>query len=290
MKVYILLILLIGFNSFAQTICSDANLPTLTDAGLNAFSENEFTKSFQGSSITVIGEIHFYTDLKPRLDFIQQWKQKALGKKCVAYEWAKKEYDFVEFMNRIKKNIDAIKGPAYAAGNPQLKVEDIQKLAAAFEQIYNYYWPMAELTQNLNMKAVMVDSADHNFTSSKSMDERNLAMAENLNILLKSGECDSILFFVGKAHLAKNTDSSTRVQDLARSLGISVNTINLQMTNETVPYAVRSWSICPISQSLKLADYAFLKNDQLVGDYTLFPYMMNDLTRWKDFDYTLLVP
>lgn len=274
----------------AQTICSDANLANLVNTGNHAFSENELTNSLKNSEIIIAGEIHFYTDLKPRLDLIKHFQKTAVGKKCVAYEFAAREYDFIEFMDRIKKNIEATKDPNFFAANPQIKPGDVQKLVSAFEQIYNYYWPMADLTRNLGMKAIMVDNKGHTFTSEKTMDERNSAMAENLSISIKNGDCDSILFFVGKAHLSKQPDSTTKVQELVKGLIAKVTTVNLQMTKETFPYGIRSWSICPSSQAVKPSDYAFIKNSELARDYALFPSMLNDTTKWKDFDYTLLVP
>lgn len=291
MKKFVFLFLFIfGSNSFAQSICSDPNVPTLVNTGLHAFSDNEFTKSIETSAVNIVGEIHFFTELQARLELIKKFNSIAKGKKCVAYEWAKKEYDFIEFMNRIKQSINGIKESAFAAENPQIKAADIQHLVPIFEQIYDYYWPMAELTQVLGMKAVMVDHKDHNFTSAKSMDERNSGMAENLYTLLKNQDCDSILFFVGKAHLARNTDSTTRVQDLVRAKNISVNTISLQMTRESLPLVIRSWTICQNLNSIKLNDYAFIKNSELTDDHVLFPYMQNELTTWKDFDFTLLAP
>lgn len=292
MKFWIVLLLVTGsgVNSFAQSICSASNLELLVTSGLPAFVENEFTHQIENSKVVVVGEIHFYTELNPRLDTIKQFNALAYGKKCVAYEWAVQDYDFIEFLDRISKFISSLKDGSFQKSNPSVTDKNVDNLLASFQQVYDYYWPMAELTQKLGMKAVMIDHKDHNFNSSKTMDERNVAMAENINVLISNGSCDSVLFFVGKAHLAKNTDSTTRVQDLIRSHNLNAITVNLQMTNEGLPVQARSWSICPISQALKLKDYAFFKNSELEQNYTLFPYMLNDQTTWKDFDFTLLSP
>lgn len=292
MKAWIVLLLVFGsgVNSFAQAICSSSNLSSLVRSGTPAFIENEFTQQIQASKITVVGEIHFYTELNPRLEIIRQFNALKPGKKCVAYEWAAQEYDFIEFLNRFNKLISALKDGSFKKSNPNLTEKNVEDLLASSQQVYEYYSPMAELTQKLGMKAVMVDHKDHNFNSSKTMDERNGAMAENLNALISNGSCESILYFVGKAHLAKNTDSTTRIQDLIRERNLKVTTVNLQMTNENLPLAVRSWSICPMSHTLKLKDYAYFKNSDLEQNYTLFPYMQNDRTAWKDFDFSLLSP
>lgn len=292
MKLWIVLLLIVGCgaNSFAQSICSASNLELLVTSGMPAFAKNEFTHQLANSKVVVAGEIHFYTELKSRLDTIKQFNALAYGKKCIAYEWAVQDYDFIEFLNRISILISSLKDGSFQKSNPSVTNNNVDKLLASFQQVYDYYWPMAELTQKLGMKAVMVDHKDHSFSSSKTMDERNVAMAENINALFSNGSCDSLLFFVGKAHLAKNTDSTTRVQDLIKSHNLNAITVNLQMTNESLPVQIRSWSICPISQSLKLKDYAFFKNTELEQNYTLFPYMQNEQITWKDFDFTLLSP
>lgn len=278
-------------HSLAQSICSDSNLRSLVSSGIPAFSKNELTDRIENSKVTVVGEIHFYTDLNPRLDVIRQFNNFGRGKKCVAYEFANVEgHDFSDFMSRIKTKLEGLKDGSIQKQFPELSDDLIKQLVNSFGQIYDYYGPMSELTSSLGMKAVMVDHKDHNFETSRTMDERNVAMSENLESLISNGVCDSILFFVGKAHAAKNMDSTTRVQDLIKARDLSVVTINLQMTEETLPAAAKSWSICPILQSLKLTDYAFFKNVELERDYTLFPYMLNDRTKWKDFDFTLLAP
>ncbi len=281
---------LLSIYAFAQPwICEDPNIGQLVADGSPGFSQKLFKETVSSAKILIAGEVHFYTDLKPRLDLINNYNMHQAGKKCVAFEFAFRNHGFEETLGKIKARITAMKSIEFITAHPELKKEDLDAAIAAYQPIIDYYQPMSDSAIALGIKSKQVDHKDHWDVPNQSMDERNKAMAENLKALIDSGDCDSVLFFVGKAHLAINADSTTRVQDLLRIKNITTTTINLQMTTETLPYGARSWSLCPFS-SKKLSDYSFIKNDKLSGDPLLFPFMNKTGVRWKDFDFTLLTP
>lgn len=283
-SVIFIFLALVATTAYAESICSQAQMENLVKVGTPAFANDVLTSQIQSNKVFVVGEIHFYTDLKPRLDLISEYRRLAGTNACVAFELAARPVGTEVSLATLKSGIESLE-----ANEEFKKVPSRDAVISSLKQLYDYYFPMVDYVVKLGLKARSVDHKDH-FDKSQTMEERNQAMAENISSLIKNGDCSSVLFFVGKAHLSRNLDSPTRVQDLIRGLGISTVTAHLQMTKESLPDGVRSWSICPFAAKIKLSDYAVISNKSLNNDPYLFPNLIGDLTKWKDFDFSLLAP
>lgn len=276
---------MLSSQAFSADICSQNNMDQLVAAGLEGLEDKRLAADIQKAQVAIIGEIHFETSLQPRLDVIKAFRNLHPGVVCAAFEFPVRDYSFTETLVRfgqMKNDIVSLKN----------LTPEQQEGVKGIDTLLNYYGPMEKYARDLGMRTVTVDHFD-NYTKDLTIDERNEAMATNIDRLLKAKQCDSVIFFVGKAHLAKNYDSKTRVQDLVRAKGVAVTSVNLQMTSQELNLTnmnYRSWSVCRRLAKVQLNSYIALRGAELIQDAYLFPYLQNDQIHWSDFDWTLLAP
>lgn len=114
-------------------------------------------------------------------------------------------------------------------------------------------------------------------------------MAANLEELITSNKCSSILYFVGKAHLSTSLGTTDKIQDyLSPSLLSETVTLNIQMTREiTLPFAGRSWAGCkPPSPSKPV----IFESEIIEEEVSIMPFLNEAMPQWIDYDFTYLLP
>lgn len=112
MKIKNILLAIISVAStivHAESICSETQMEDLVKAGTPAFSNDAFTGQIKSNKVIVVGEIHFFTDLKPRLDLIKEYKRLAGANACVAFELAARPVGTEVSLATLKSGIDGLK-------------------------------------------------------------------------------------------------------------------------------------------------------------------------------------
>lgn len=248
----------------------------LKDSDQTGLSPSRLEKTIAASKVIVVGEIHLYTDLQGRLELIRAFRKIKGPGACIGFEWPKRRGGLNEIIRMLQKMSDHDRK---IGGKNLIRAQNI-------ERMISYYKPMGMVTDQLKLKSVTFDHPDR-FEKDLSMDERNHAMSDNISELISKRKCSSILLFVGKDHMAESEDSSTSLPDLIRKKSIRTISLNLQMSREnSVPAAAKSWSGCkpPIhDRSL------FFESSNIPDDPKLFSETKNPI-RWKDFDFTYLLP
>lgn len=267
------------YTNEAESICSidQSKLSEVFARSTEALKiGNSFSLALKSNDVVIAGEIHLYTDLEGRLELIRTFRKNEGSKACVAFEWPSRPGGLAEILRKLQMMAESDRK---IGGEHLIRAENIERMIA-------YYKPMGRLATQLHMKAVTVDHRDR-FEKDLSMDERNKAMSENISKLISNGTCKSVLMFVGKDHIATGPDSSVSLPQLIRAKSIRAVSVNIQMTHESsVPLDGRSWSGCTPP---KIHEAVTIVNSVLPNDPKLFSET-KDPTRWKDFDFTLLLP
>ena len=158
-----------------------------------------------------------------------------------------------------------------------------EEVARNVGQILNYFEPVISSATNHKMKiyGVDVDVAD-NVPDDEAMAIRNRQMASNIQKLLKSGDCDSAIFMVGKGHIlsTSRTPKTSNVTQEMRHLGIAFTTFNLQNTRDE---HWGEWSGCQPDWHIP----RIFKNDFISPNTELFTWP--SYGKWGDFDFTILL-
>lgn len=233
--------------------------------------------------LVLAGDTHFYTKTASMKDLIERFYRLKGAKACVAFEFPKvtsSADEYVEkYINDFKAAIDAI-DPADTK-----KVAMISEAIKVYQEFQNYFKPLTQHAKFLGMKDVCVDDEKKDETEVSWFD-RNASMAKNLTDLLRSGECTDVLMFVGKEHLASTKDSLQFFLSTFFS-HYGFTTINLQMTEETIPSVARTWNKCVAPMILNAL---FFKSSQIQTNFKIMPGIEETTVQWQDFDYTLLIP
>ena len=263
----------------SESICSENSekvAKVITTASSITQKDSVFGESVKSADVIVAGEIHLYTDLAGRLDLIRAFSDQHDRKGCLAFEWPARP-DGLDGTLRDLKAMSA--SDRKIGGRNLVRADNIDRMVA-------YYEPMANLAKLLGLVAATVDDKDRQ-NKDLSMDERNGAMASNIDLLIRGGRCSSVLMFAGKDHIAKSADATSTLPELLRKKAHHPVSINIQMTDEaSVPGDFKTWSGCPAPT---LKQYAFFRTADIPGDPLLMP-TSGEEGRWKDFDFTLLVP
>lgn len=262
-----------------QTICTveSMRLEDTISRGTGSKGAASLNDSLSRSRVILAGDVHLYTDESIRLSLIRQFKKVNGNGSCVALEWPSRS-DGWEGTLKLLKEMEA--ADLKVGGKNVVRAENVRRMI-------KYYEPMGKLAKDLGLTTVTVDHSER-MEKDLSMDDRNYAIAANISKLLESKSCKAVLMFVGKSHIARSSDSTTSLPKLVREKGLSVTSINIQMTNETsVPTEAKSFTDC---KSPKLEAFSFFANSELAGDPNLFPNLPSVTVKWKDFDSTLLAP
>lgn len=272
------ILLLVSFRAHSETICSQPKLKGLIAQGAPAFKFKPLLQSIRQSQVVIAGDVHFLTEFKAIAKLVQEFQKQHSKNSCVAFELPAREYDTDTFMNNI---VDIV---TESEASKDFKTDsDLQNYVETLKRLHIYYFPIVHYATQLNMKVKSVDHKDK--WGPMAMDLRNQAINENIQKLLLTKECESVLLVIGKAHLSSDA-GQFRIQNLLKSDKFKVTSINLQMTQESaIPEDARSWEVCEGTKLKKVTDYSAIANSSLTGQ----PVLTGN-TLWKDFDFTLLIP
>ncbi len=275
-------LLCVSLTALGQSICSQPHLAELVTKGTPAFGQKDFISKIQSSQVVIAGDVHFLTNQKAIADLILHFQKNHTKNACIAFELPVRKYGAEVFLNNLVEIIKEVEADKNYKSDSSL-----QDYAQSLMRLHAYYFPLSEYALLLNLKNKSVDHKDK-WGQSMPMDVRNEAMSENIQSLFNSKECSAVLLIAGKAHLSVDltqAQQTTRVQDLLKSK-LKVTTINLQMTDESnIPQEIRSWQICEPTKNIKITSFSVLNNQVLQGQPKL-----TDRIKWKDFDFTLLIP
>lgn len=279
---------------FAQTsICgSPASIQSINTAISEQADIKTVTKLkevFSTKKLILAGEAHYHTLTSYLKDLISYFAQLKGEKGCIAFEFAKRDASFSEFINKVSEAIKAIKAEIESGNLDQETKNQYTEALESFKQIKNYYSPLSQAAEANSLDTYTVDHKDHDFDGEASYSERNKAMAANLEELITSNKCSSVLYFVGKAHLSTSLDTTDKIQDyLSPSLLSETVTLNIQMTREaTLPFEGRSWAGCkPPSPSKPI----IFRSGIIEEEVSIMPFVNESMPQWIDYDYTYLLP
>ncbi|MES2855835.1 MAG: hypothetical protein V4692_08225, partial [Bdellovibrionota bacterium] len=237
--------------------------------------------------VVLIGDAHYYTDPVGIKSVASAFAATAGSNACMAFELPEST-DGDSLSVAIEKFPASLEELRKRADDPSVDAATkarVLQLVQGFRIFGGYFFPIESFARGLGLKTFAIDHKDQ-FTSSQSMDVRNQTMVDNLSKLLNAGECDSILFMVGKAHIQKQYDTTSGVQPLLAAQGVDSVSLNLQMTRETVPSNSKTFTTCsaPQPKSPSIVD-----NRLLDPGLSLMP-MIQDVPLWSEFDYTVLLP
>ncbi|MES2962871.1 MAG: hypothetical protein V4760_03205 [Bdellovibrionota bacterium] len=277
--------------AFASSICDSPTsrkvLQSVTTDPANTLTEKLLSDLIGDRPITFIGEAHYNTDTNALKKIIETFA-KSRPKSCVAFEFAQTNDSYLSVITKIRNGLPKIREQAQAAERSEADRKALLDYAKSYEMYVSYFGPLADKAEQLNLATKAVDHVDHPFKARKSMDERNHAMAENLAALLASNACDSVLFIVGKAHIAPTFEATTGVQSLLETkFNINSISFNAQMTNETIR-DFRGLTF-PTCAAPSVAKAMIVKSALLDPALELMP-LLEGSPRWVDFDYTILLP
>lgn len=233
--------------------------------------------SIAKSSVIIAGETHLYTDLNTRIELMNMVK-KIKGNKntCVALELPNHPIGSVAFLSDLKET--AVKtrsdGNIYQA-NTQ-------------DDLINYYESMMNYAISIGLKVKPVDHPK-SWIDYLSNDIRDQAMVSNIIEALQTQDCETVLFFVGKAHETKSTGYSPALSQLFKAKEVTTTSVNLQMTYEDLmPIQIRTWFICPDTAN-QIQKSIVIESNQIPEDLQIAPYS-GEKMRFADFDYTWIIP
>ena len=263
----------------SESICSEDPLKLHDLLGNSAkfnSSNLKFINAATKSDVIIAGEIHLYTNLDARLALIQAFKDLKGANSCVAFEWPDRAGGLTDTLSDLRGMAakDRVIG-----GRNLIRAENIDRMVG-------YYSPMNDFAHSLGLRTITVDDKDR-MTKELSIDQRNHSMGTNLVSALQVSKCDAVLLFVGKAHVAKGTDSQVSLPEILQTHAVRTTSINIQMTNEIgIPDDAKTWMSCaaPLLSASLIFD-----SREVPGDPLLFQQDEGG-SRWKSFDLTLLLP
>ena len=275
-------ILLLPNFSQSKTICDEYKVNKLLLASPSTLDEANFNKALELSQVVIVGEHHHdFTKATARIDLLKQFSKHSNEPKCLALEIPKSK-DFPTLLKRLEELHKKFSNDAKIVKDAKSKKE-LDALHALVEELSFLNTEAVKL----NIKVYGVDTWD-NWDKDVAMKIRNQEMTKNLQSLLTNRECKSILFFTGKSHLA-NTKEYEGVPSLLHKSRIKTLSINLQMTDEKEDKILKSWNVCN-SDRKKITDYIVFSNSLIENDIVLYPNDPSPSNRWKDYDFTVLVP
>jgi len=240
-------------------------------------------------SLVFAGEVHFHTNTKYLSELIKMFAQIKGKTACVAFEFAKRDHQFNVYLDKISQAIQALEQELLSNELDEESNLQFQEAVKAYSQLKEYYLPLNEAALNAGLKAFAVDHKDHGFTGEASYSDRNKAMAANLEELITTKKCSSILYFVGKAHLSTSLGTTDKVQDyISPELLEKSITMNIQMTNEaSLPFAGRTWAGCKAHTPNKPVIF---RSDIFENNISIMPFVREEMPLLIDYEFTYLLP
>jgi hypothetical protein len=208
---------------------------------------------------------------------------------CVAFEFAKRDYQFTEMLENIIGNIKLINSELASTELDEDSNKYYIEMRKVFQQIKNYYLPLNNTAISEGLKTFTVDHKDHGLESEASYSDRNKAMAANLEELISTKKCSSILYFVGKAHLSTSLGTTDKIQDYLSPELLAKNiTMNIQMTKEaSLPFAGRTWAGC----KPPAPDKPIVFRSEIIEDnISVMPFLNEAMPLLIDYEFTYLLP
>lgn len=252
-----------------------------TQLGLKSIIRNK--------DLILAGEAHFHTSTKYLTELIRMFAHIKGKSACIAFEFSKRNYQFNEMLQNITRNIVLIKAELQSDNLDENTRAYYSQSLKIFTQIQDYYLPLNTTAVSEGLKTFTVDHKNHDFENQASYSDRNKAMAINLEELIVTKKCSSVLYFVGKAHLSTSLGTTDKIQDylppkvLERSL-----TLNIQMTRESsLPLAGRTWAGC---KPLAPAKPIIFRSEIIEDSISVMPLLNEAMPRMVDYDFTYLLP
>ena len=288
------LVLSISWTAFAEAnlgVCQSPDtqlaIAKVVQSEKNELSSNNFGKMISDRKVLLAGEAHFYTDTAALVNLISMYAQLRGTKACVAFEFSQKAVSGEAMLNKIRVGIPELRAALADSNFSDDDRKAVVDQITNFEEILRYYDPLVAASSKHGLKTVAIDHPDHPFVEAKSDDDRNKAMADEIVRLIDSKSCDSVLAFVGKAHLSRAFGNVTRIQDLMATPNNQIAiTLNLQMTSETIPVSGRTWTNCEPPQ---LSKPLLFQTSVISNEVNIMPNIPKS-PLWTDYDFTLMLP
>ncbi len=243
-------------------------------------ANQEFITAISKSNVIVAGEIHLYTDFKARSTLIRMVKAINGPNVCVALELP----NWPEGLNSFFSNLKKI--------SQQYRKDESIDHANVQDDLINYYESTTNYALSMGLKVKPVDhpkSFEENFSNVI----RNQYMSNSIVDLIQTKECDSVLFFVGKAHEIKSSKVDPAISPLLNAKGLLSTSVNLQMSYEyAMPMQTRTWSLCrdSVDRFEKKIQRSVLFNSNKISETIKLAPESGENMKFSDFDFTWLIP
>lgn len=279
MKPYLLAIhlLLFGVTASAQSICTDANLrPTNISGSLESLIN--FTPD-PNSRLLIVGEMHYSTDPAVLEKILTLFAEKRETKPCLFLEFS----SAVSPYELISKVEDALTN--LPAGDSSERKD--------YSEMLQYYKPLVSTAGRLGLSSFSIDHPK-NFGQGMDINERDEAISNRMQILLNNGMCSSAILFIGKAHVTADETGRYTLRQHLVDADLKFTSFNVQHASDPGPPALASWNkLCTKNSLFSPLAPVVLENKLFLEDTPIWPKMINGKWtggRWRDFDYTILVP
>ena len=209
-------------------------------------TESLLKKLINTKSLILAGETHYHTNTRYMSELVEMFARIKGRTACIAFEFSRRDYQFSEMLKNIAENIKLVDTELASVELDDDTRSYYIEMRKQFVKIENYYSPLNNAAVKQGLKAFTVDHKDHGLDSEASYSDRNKAMAANLEELIATNKCSSVLYLVGKAHLSTSLGTTDKVQDyLSPELLDKTITMNIQMTREfSMPFTGRTWAGC----------------------------------------------